>query len=759
VRPPPSHIPHRPSRVRLASILSLLLALPIAALAADPADLRFNNPLASPDNRYIALANENCNGVYLYDTTTGSYLQITDAPSSGYAYNWSHDSSKLGFKLLISVGDGHFQLQMPVVFDINRKELISLHAAVPHAGVPSFSADGRIAFTVDKELRIVNANGTLQKTLPLNHYANLAPISPDGTQAAYNGPEGHIWVIELATGEKKQLTSETCAHFNPVWSSDSRKLAIPTISGRLKSIEIASGQVFELGQGLNPSWSPDSDTIFYSNVEQVDSRKEGRADICCVRYTGGNVTRLIEQAGKYKTCARISTDGRHLTLISSKNGKVCRAAVAKTNGPQTPRNQYTVGKPVQVGGESITLEIIDTALPETDTQYPDTAASPQSQVLVTGTVPYLHQVYDTPDDFNGHWACGASSAMMAVNYYDVLDYWDVTCSTPYSHVSHYGQYVSEIYTYNGYTYDIRSKDASNNWAYGGYGYIVQNNWEDTKGHMRDYVNNHGLSSAVDWSPTWSKLQTEVNNNHPFILLNSLTTAGHYITTLGYFDNQHTVIVNDPYGNKNTTGYPSYDGAGVYYDWPGYNNGYQNLNTVWCFIYCRGDLAPTITQQPTDQSVYLTQTASFHVEAEGEGTLTYQWQKKEGETFTDLSNGGHCSGVGSDTLVVSDVAAETEGLYRCTVSNAGGSTYSDEASLTIKPNSPGDLDGDGDVDLEDFAVFQVCLSGAHIPQDDPACAGAKMEGDDNDVDNQDLAKFMGCISGAGIPGDVNCLEPN
>ncbi|PIS46273.1 MAG: hypothetical protein COT22_00835, partial [Ignavibacteria bacterium CG08_land_8_20_14_0_20_37_9] len=43
---------------------------------------------------------------------------------------------------------------------------------------------------------------------------------------------------------------------------------------------------------------------------------------------------------------------------------------------------------------------------------------------------------------------------------------------------------------------------------------------------------------------------------------------------------HTLIFNDPYGDKNIPGYPNYFGKNAKYDWPGYNNGYKNLNTVY-----------------------------------------------------------------------------------------------------------------------------------------------------------------------------------
>ena len=107
--------------------------------------------------------------------------------------------------------------------------------------------------------------------------------------------------------------------------------------------------------------------------------------------------------------------------------------------------------------------------------------------------------------------------------------------------------------------------------------------------MSQWIADHGLTSGTDDSPTYAKAQAEINANYPVVLLNSLTSAGHYITCIGYFQNQYTLIFNDPYGNKNIS-YPGTPGAGAYYDWPGYNNGYQNLNDAWRYIYARGTVA-------------------------------------------------------------------------------------------------------------------------------------------------------------------------
>jgi Tol biopolymer transport system component len=731
------------------------------AVPGDSGVPRFGNPLWSPDGRYLALSDQRSDGVYLYDTQAGTCLQITDAPSSGYAFNWSPDGTRLGFKLLIPTPGSVFPLQMPVVFEVQRQELRPLCGPVARAGVPSFSNNGLTAFTVDQELRVVDQSGRAVRVVPLEHYANLAPISPDGTKAACNTPDDQIALIDLAAGTVSILTPGGPAWFNPVWSPDSTLLVASTVSARLKTIEVGTGQVHDLDEGSSPGWAPDGRTILYSRTDRIDGVRVVESDAYQIRWDGVGRSKLTGEAGEREASARLSPDGRSLAFVSLVDGGLYQAPLVKEGefgiadgGLAT----HSLGSKVRLGGQGMLVTKLAGSGASTYLETASSDAPPEpaaTRVTLLRSMPYIHQVYDTPDSFDGDWACGATSALMAINYFGTLSYWDVTCSWPYSHVSHYGRYVSEIYTYNGHTYNIRGRDASNSWAYGGYGFIIQNNWADTKGFMRDYIINHGLSSSVDWDPTWAKLQAEVDNDDPCVVLNSLTTAGHYITTIGYYTAQHTAIFNDPYGNKNTPGYPSYDGAGAMYDWPGYNNGFQNLNTVHCLIYCRGGLPPVINQHPTNQNVAWAGTASFAVQAAGEGTLSYRWQKDS----ADLSNGGHYSGVTSAALTVVSATSQEAGAYRCVVSNAYGSTPSDTAVLTVSPppHAPGDLDGDGDVDQRDFGVFQGCLTGLSVPQDDPACTGARLDLD-GDVDQDDMIIFVRCLSGPQVTADMNCAAP-
>ena len=80
---------------------------------------------------------------------------------------------------------------------------------------------------------------------------------------------------------------------------------------------------------------------------------------------------------------------------------------------------------------------------------------------------------------------------------------------------------------------------------------------------------------------------------------------------------------------------------------------------------------------------------------------------------------------------------------------------DMGAYEYVPVVPCDYNHDGDVDLDDFATFEACVSGPTVPYRD-GCAKADFDGD-NDVDQVDFATFQRCYSGAGKAGDPNCAK--
>ena len=585
-------------------VLVFLLIIPILIHGETdllPLDIHCSDLLVS-DQRHRGLA--------LYDLETHETRIITDHRNTGYYASFSPGGRYICYKDFQPSNGGY--LQSAAVYDISTGKSVSLSGWTTLCGTPAVSTGGRIAFTVGNELRVLDADFRILETFDLGIHVNLPAISPDGKKIAYTRPQSVMVLLDLSTGFREEIATPGESWWGPRFSPGGDKILVRSVSGRLAVIHLEKENLRITGKGENPAWV-DNDTVSFLE-KQIGGNRVVKTDIVLKDLSGREILRHLLNRGDANG---ILDDG---FLVYSKEGKTFSAA------------RENLGSPL----------FLNIKTPLSFSEKRNLEFQPESRISITAVneltgVPYLHQVYDTPDDFNGHWACGASSALMAIQYYNTLPAHPITCSRPSSHTHDFGFYVAEKYSFNGYTYDIGGKDASGNTAYGGYGFIIQNNWADTKGNMAKYINRHGLASSVDWSETFTKAKTEIDAGHPFVLLNSLTSSGHYITCIGYHTDQHTLVFNDPYGNKNTPGYPSYDGARVFYDWPGYNNGYQNLNTVHCYIYCRGSVGPTPTPTPTPvpgtdvivdnddgSPAYVESSEWSNSASSGYNGLTYRW---------------------------------------------------------------------------------------------------------------------------------------
>ena len=93
--------------------------------------------------------------------------------------------------------------------------------------------------------------------------------------------------------------------------------------------------------------------------------------------------------------------------------------------------------------------------------------------------------------------------------------------------------------------------------------------------------------------------------------------------------------------------------------------------------------PYIVSGPYDQTVLVGATATFSVEAAGDGPLSFQWQANG----TNLVEGGTVSGSATATLALASVTAANTGTYSVIVSNALDVLSSPSAVLTVLPVNP------------------------------------------------------------------------
>ena len=63
---------------------------------------------------------------------------------------------------------------------------------------------------------------------------------------------------------------------------------------------------------------------------------------------------------------------------------------------------------------------------------------------------------------------------------------------------------------------------------------------------------------------------------------------------------------------------------------------------------------------------------------------------------------------------------------------------------------------GNVDADDYLIFEGCATGPALGPPASGCEPTDMD-DDNDVDQGDFAMFQRCLSGENVAGDPDCLQ--
>jgi TolB protein len=120
--------------------------------------------------------------------------------------------------------------------------------------------------------------------------------SPDGRQIAYVSFETNlprIYIQELATGQRRQVTNFSGINSSPVWSPDGRRLAMVLSKDGAPNIYVLDLQTDQLTQltdhpraETEPAWTLDSRSVIFT------SDRTGQPQIYKVDFTGGFPERL-----------------------------------------------------------------------------------------------------------------------------------------------------------------------------------------------------------------------------------------------------------------------------------------------------------------------------------------------------------------------------------------------------------------------------------------------------------------------------------
>lgn len=485
--------------------------------------------------------------------------ELINSPGCGRYFIISPDKSKIGFKQISNDG-----MQVPAIYDFGTGSISFLSNPVKLCGQPSFSNSGKMAFTIGHELNVMDGNN-IQK-VDLGVYSNIAPISPDGYNVIYNDDRDQLFIKNLVTGKTEQITDGKCGYAFPQWSSDGTKVAYATLSGNIMIWDKSVGKTYSIGSGENISWSDDSQNIIF-NRNDVENFQFKGSDIFISSFDGSKIVNLTN-----------TPDVNEIAPSFGPNNTIIYSTYEKK---EIISSEFDLQN-LQMKNKITLVKYTSQVLPHNNNSNKLSGVNNINTItMVQGTVPYVHQVYDTPTWHSGYSSCAPTTAIMVLAYYNKLPQWPTVVNHGKSwdpHTNDYGSYVADAYRYNGTYYNTTATDYASNTSWGGYGFMW-NGSGSPNSMMATYIQNHNVTSVHSSSTVFTDVQTEINNSYPFPICNTLTSAGHLILAIGYVNGQHTIIFSDPYGDKNTGTYPNYTGQNAYYDWPGYNNGYQNLNSV------------------------------------------------------------------------------------------------------------------------------------------------------------------------------------
>ncbi|MGH7502244.1 MAG: S41 family peptidase [Longimicrobiales bacterium] len=207
------------------------------------------------------------------------------------------------------------------------------------------SPDGnRVAVDYHGEIVIIPTDETVGEKTGVTRSPwrdRYAVWSPDGARIAYVSDESReeeIWVYEIASGDRRKLTTQASYKASPVWSPGSDRLAF-VATNRIFEIDVASGVVSELAN--NPAsgyqgvtYSPDGRWLTYARSDDNLDSEVYALEIAARREVNISRNPFRDRNPQF------SPDGSTIVVLSNRDGGTDQlysiSLVRRTEDPDDP---------------------------------------------------------------------------------------------------------------------------------------------------------------------------------------------------------------------------------------------------------------------------------------------------------------------------------------------------------------------------------------------------------------------------------------
>ncbi|MGZ6132126.1 MAG: amidohydrolase family protein, partial [Myxococcaceae bacterium] len=294
-------------------------------LITAPTGFRVNSPVMSPDGVRVAYeqfaANKSTlmvSGQQVGTSTDVFPFHVTWLPGDRLLY--SADG-----KLRIStVSGGTDEIAFSAAYRFQRTKYPRKHfdfdsrrtrQATGIVG-PALSPDGtQVVFQALNQLWLMKI-GQKPRALTSDSYYKCDPSwSPDGKRIAYSSDKAgteDLYVLDLATGTEKRVSSIVGAEVSSAWSPDGSQLAFQDQTGATFVLDLGTGAVRQIIASLfapsKPTWFKDGKTVAVGALKPYTRRfREGTSQILTVDVASGALT--YTEPAPFKSLSTRGEDG------------------------------------------------------------------------------------------------------------------------------------------------------------------------------------------------------------------------------------------------------------------------------------------------------------------------------------------------------------------------------------------------------------------------------------------------------------------
>ncbi len=309
-------------------VLAINASGTIRTIASAPAGAHVNSPSWAPDGKSVAWIEfaRNASRLVISGTPAGKGDDVFPFPVTWIAPNrilYAGD----GKIRVTNLDDGKtqdipFQAEFTLKRPAYRHKVVDLDSTNerPAKGIvsPTLSPDGKqIVFEALNQLWLLNIAGGKPRQLTSDKYYKEDPTwSPEGRRIAYSSDKAgieNLYILDLTTYEEKRVTTQSdSAEVSAAWSPDGRKLAYQDQNGATYVVDLQTGAVRNVAKALfapsRPSWSANGNNLAIGALKAYTRRyREGTSQILTVDISTG--TQKFSEPAPFKSLSTRGEDG------------------------------------------------------------------------------------------------------------------------------------------------------------------------------------------------------------------------------------------------------------------------------------------------------------------------------------------------------------------------------------------------------------------------------------------------------------------